>query len=61
MNTVEVIFKWGENDVQYYRTKPNNQLICIVDDVWYSCTDDDTWNEPGFPIDMKKYNIIIVE
>lgn len=63
MKTVEVIFKWedGGTGVQYYRTIPSNQLICIVDEVWHTAIDDDTWNESCSPINMDMNNIVIVD
>ena len=51
----------GGTGVKYYRTLPGYQLICFMDDSWYSTTDDGTWEEPGFPISEDKFDIRITE
>jgi hypothetical protein len=58
MTTVNAYFSHEEN-VSYYRTLPNHQLICIVDDCWYTAIDDRTWEEPHMPI-PDQYTINIV-
>ncbi len=60
MKTVEVYFSHEEN-VPYYRTLPNKQLICILDGTWYSAIDDGTWEEPNHPLNLKGFNIVIVD
>lgn len=59
MKIVEAYFSHEEN-VPYYRTLPNHQLICICDGAWYTAIDDDTWEEPIDPI-PEGYDIRIVE
>jgi hypothetical protein len=68
MKTVQVTLSHHDpgNCRVYYRTIPNNQLICTQEEgstgeVWYTCIDDGCWDEPESPIDMSKYNIEIVE
>ena len=68
MKTVEVVFSHVDegNCRTYYRTKPNNQLICSQEEssrvcIWYTCVDDDTWQEPISAINMDINDIRIVE
>lgn len=59
---IEVVFDHMDTGtgVEYYRTKPNKQLVCIVDGSWHTATDDGTWEEPEFPIDEANYQLVIV-
>ncbi len=49
-----------EDNIPYYRTLPNRQLICIVDGAWHTAIDDNTWEEPVSPI-PEGYEIKIVK
>lgn len=68
MNNVEVVFSHHDEDNcrTYYRTLPNNQLVCLQEEtantsIWYTCIDDDCWNEPEYPINTDLNNMIIKE
>lgn len=52
-----------------YRTVPHKQLVCTLEEgidatdkifTWFTCCDDNTWNEPDHPIDMNKFNIKVI-
>ena len=68
MKTVQVTRSHNDsgNCREYFRTKPNNQLICLQQEggnsgVWYTCIDDGCWEEPCSQIDTSKYYIEVVE
>lgn len=57
------VFYTHENSgfcVEYFRTVPNKQLLCKVDGVWHTATDDGTWEEPCSPVDMDAYTITVI-
>jgi len=64
--TIEVTHSHSDagNCREYYRTIPNGQLICKQDEganhLWYSCIDDNCWEEPDFAINTDKYNLVVV-
>ena len=68
MKTIKVYHDFSDsgNCREYYRTVLSNQLICNQEEsennfVWYTCIDDNCWNEPLSPINNQKYNIEIVK
>jgi len=68
MNKVQVTLEYEDegNCRTYYRTLPNRQLICLQDEghagrMWYTCCDDDCWNEPESPIDTDINYIEIIK
>jgi hypothetical protein len=68
MKTVEVIFSHANDGYcrEYYRTIPNNQLICRQEEAkghfeWHTCIDDGCWEEPNARIKTDKVNIVIVD
>ena len=61
---VEVYFVYEESGYcrKYYRTLPNQQLICRQEpEGWHTVIEDGCWNEPNIGIDEARFNIIIVE
>jgi hypothetical protein len=62
MKTVNVTFSHANMNGQvYYRTIPNEQLICICDGTWHTAIDDDCWEEADAPINPDYYDIKVVE
>ena len=58
MKTVQVKFSHvDDNGNPYYRTVPNEQLVCVIDGSWHTAVDDDCWQEPIGPINMDNVNI----
>jgi hypothetical protein len=62
MKTVKIYCVGGEPGYAQvnYRTVPNKQLICTVDDIWHSCTDDNCWNEPIAPLKLDGINLEVI-
>ncbi len=63
MITIEVYYVFSESGYfqEYYRTVKTNRLICKQDEIWHTCIDDNCWNECIAPIDMSKYEFLIVK
>ena len=61
---IEVVFDYEESGYcrEYFRTLPNNQLICRQgNEGWYTVIEDGCWNEPCSGINEDRYDIVIVE
>lgn len=61
---VEVYLAWEDPGYcrKYYRTLPNRQLLCLLEqEGWHTAIDDDCWNEPNCPINEDKVELVIVE